>query len=153
MPTFVSVSPDDRRLYVACNHGNTLQVLDAGSLDLVKEIPVGTGAYNVEPSADGKLIIVTNKKAQSVSVVDAQGLTEVVKIPTSKPLPHGVAYSPDGRWAFISQESVGSIRAPWMSSISPLAPASPPSPSPGNRPASRFSRLHDPHDDGLASAR
>jgi DNA-binding beta-propeller fold protein YncE len=107
MPTFVSVSPDDRRLYVACNHGNTLQVLDAGSLDLVQEIPVGTGAYNVEPSADGRWIIVTNKKAQSVSLVDAQSLTEVAKIPTSKPLPHGVAYSPDGRWAFISQESVG----------------------------------------------
>jgi DNA-binding beta-propeller fold protein YncE len=107
MPTFVSVSPDDRRLYVACNHGNTLQVLDAGSLELVKEIPVGTGAYNVEPSAEGKWIIVTNKKAQSVSLVDAQSLTEVAKIPTSKPLPHGVAYSPDGRWAFISQESVG----------------------------------------------
>jgi YVTN family beta-propeller protein len=107
MPTFVSVSPADPRLYVACNHGNTLQVLDAGSLELVKEIPVGTGAYNVEPSADGKWIIVTNKKAQSVSLVDAQTLTEVAKIPTSKPLPHGVAYSPDGRWAFISQESVG----------------------------------------------
>src|SRR6266446_3639951 len=107
MPTFVSVSPDDRRLYVACNHGNTLQVLDAGSLELVQEIPVGTGAYNVEPSADGRWIIVTNKKAQSVSLVDGQSLTEVVKIPTSKPLPHGVAYSPDGRWAFISQESVG----------------------------------------------
>ncbi len=107
MPTFVSVAPDDRRLYVACNHGNTLQVLDAGSLELVKEIPVGTGAYNVEPSADGKWIIVTNKKAQSVSLVDAQSLTDVAKIPTSKPLPHGVAYSPDGRFAFISQESVG----------------------------------------------
>jgi len=107
MPTFVSVSPDDRRLFVACNHGNTLQVLDAGSLELVQEIPVGTGAYNVEPSADGRWVIVTNKKAQSVSLVDAQSLTEVVKIPTSKPLPHGVAYSPDGRWAFISQESVG----------------------------------------------
>src|SRR3989454_5635900 len=37
-PTFVSVSPDDRRLYVACNHGNTLQVLDAASLELAKEI-------------------------------------------------------------------------------------------------------------------
>jgi YVTN family beta-propeller protein len=107
MPTFVSVSPDDHRLYVACNHGNTLQVLDAGSFELVKEIAVGTGAYNVEPSADGKWIIVTNKKAQSVSLVDAQTLTEVAKIPTSKPLPHGVAYAPDGRWAFISQESVG----------------------------------------------
>jgi DNA-binding beta-propeller fold protein YncE len=106
-PTFVSVSPDDRRLYVACNHGNTLQVLDAGSLELVKEIPVGTGAYNVEPSADGHWVIVTNKKAQSVSLVDARALTEVTRIPTSKPLPHGIAYSPDGRWAFVSAESVG----------------------------------------------
>ena len=106
-PTFVSVSPDDRRLYVACNHGNTLQVLDAASFELVKEIPVGAGAYNVEPSADGRWVIVTNKKAQSVSLVDAQSLTEIAKIPTSKSLPHGIAYSPDGRWAFISQESVG----------------------------------------------
>jgi YVTN family beta-propeller protein len=106
-PTFVSVSPDDRRLYVACNHGNTLQVLDAASLELVKEIPVGAGAYNVEPSADGRWVIVTNKKAQSVSLVDASTLAEAARIPTSKTLPHGVAYSPDGRWAFISVESVG----------------------------------------------
>jgi YVTN family beta-propeller protein len=108
-PTFVSVSPDDRRLYVACNHGNTVQVLDAGTLELVKEIPVGTGAYNVEPSTDGRWVIVTNKKAQSVSLIDAQTLAEVARIPTSKPLPHGVAYAPNGggRWAFISAESVG----------------------------------------------
>lgn len=106
-PTFVSVSPDDRRLYVACNHGNTLQVLDAASLELAQEIPVGAGAYNVEPSGDGRWVIVTNKKAQSVSLIDAQSLKEVARIPTSKPLPHGVAYSPDGRWAFLSAESVG----------------------------------------------
>jgi YVTN family beta-propeller protein len=106
-PTFVSVSPDDRRLYVACNHGNTLQVLDAATLEMIKEVPVGAGAYNVEPSADGTWVIVTNKKAQSVSLVEAQTLTEVARIPTSKKLPHGVAYSPDGRWAFVSVESVG----------------------------------------------
>jgi len=106
-PTFVSVSPDDRRLYVACNHGNTLQVLDATTLQLVKEIPAGAGAYNVEPSADGRWVIVTNKRAQSISLVDAQLLTEVARIPTSKKLPHGVAYAPDGRWAFISVESIG----------------------------------------------
>jgi len=106
-PTFVSVSPDDRRLYVACNHGNTLQVLDAATLELVKEIPTGAGAYNVEPSPDGRWVIVTNKKAQSISLVDAKLLTEVARIPTSKKLPHGVAYAPDGRWAFISVESIG----------------------------------------------
>jgi YVTN family beta-propeller protein len=106
-PTFVSVTPDDRRLYVACNHGNTLQVLDAATLDLVKEIPVGAGAYNVEPSADGRWVIVTNKKARSISLLDARTLGVIATIPTSKPLPHGVAFSPDSRWAFVSSESVG----------------------------------------------
>lgn len=106
-PTFVSVSPDDRRLYVACNHTNALQVLDAATLQLVKQIETGHGAYNVEPSADGKWVIVTNKKDQSVSLIDAATLTEAARIPTSKPFPHGIAYAPDSRYAFISQESKG----------------------------------------------
>jgi DNA-binding beta-propeller fold protein YncE len=106
-PTFVSVSPDDKRLYIACNYGNNLQVWDAGSMTLIKEVPVGKGAYNVEPSPDGKLILVTNKKEQSVSLVDALNLTEVARIHTSKKIVHGVAYSPDGRRAYVSSESIG----------------------------------------------
>jgi YVTN family beta-propeller protein len=106
-PTFVSVSPDDRRLYVACNYGNSLQVWDAASMAKVKEIPLGKGAYNVEPSPDGKLVIVTNKKEQSVSLVDATTLTEVARIPTSKKVVHGVAFSPGGRLAYVSCESIG----------------------------------------------
>jgi YVTN family beta-propeller protein len=106
-PTFVTVSPDDKTLYAACNYGNSLQVWDAASLTLIKEIPVGTGAYNVEPSPDGALLIVTNKKAQSVSLVDARTLTEIARIPTSKKIVHGVAFSPDGRYAYITAESIG----------------------------------------------
>jgi YVTN family beta-propeller protein len=106
-PTFVSISPDDKRLYVACNYGNNIQVWDATTLTLVKEVPVGTGAYNVEPSPDGKLVLVTNKKDQSVSLVDAAKLVEVARIPTSKKIVHGVAYSPDGRLAYVSSESIG----------------------------------------------
>jgi DNA-binding beta-propeller fold protein YncE len=106
-PTFVTVSTDDKRLYVACNSGNTLQVWDAATLTKVKEIPVGKGAYNVEPSPDGKLAIVTNKKEQTVSLIDAVRLTEIARIPTSKKIVHGVAYSPDGRLAYISTESIG----------------------------------------------
>jgi DNA-binding beta-propeller fold protein YncE len=106
--TFVSVSPDDRTLYVACNYGNTLQVWDAASLTLTKEIPVGAGAYNVEPSPDGSIVIVSNKKDRSVSLIDAGTLAEVARIATTKKIVHGVAYSPDGRYAYISQESIGS---------------------------------------------
>ncbi len=106
-PTFVSLPADDKRLYVACNHGNTLQVLDVATLGLVKEIPTGTGAYNVEPSPDGRWVVVTNKKAQSVSIISADSLVEVARIPTTKKLPHGIAFSPDGRYAFVTQESIG----------------------------------------------
>jgi YVTN family beta-propeller protein len=106
-PTYVSVSPDDQRLYVACNSANTLQVWDATTFRRLKEIPVGKGAYNVEPSPDGKLVLVTNKKDQSVSLVDAVTLAETARIPTSKRIVHGIAYSPDSRLAYISCESIG----------------------------------------------
>lgn len=106
-PTFVSVSPDDHRLYVACNHSNELMVLDAATLDLITSVPTGHGAYNVEPSPDGRWVIVTNKKDQSVSLIEAATLVELARIPTTKPFPHGVAYAPDGRFAFVSQESKG----------------------------------------------
>jgi DNA-binding beta-propeller fold protein YncE len=106
-PTFVTVSPDDKTLYAACNYGNSLQVWDAESLTFIKEIPVGTGAYNVEPSPDGSLLVVTNKKAQSISLVDTKGLREIARIPTSKKIVHGVAFSPDGRYAYITAESIG----------------------------------------------
>jgi YVTN family beta-propeller protein len=106
-PTFVSVSPDDRRLYVACNGSDRLLVLDAATLAVEKEIPTGKGAYNVEPSPDGRWVVVTNKKDQSVSLVDARSLTETARVPTSKKIVHGVAFSPDGRRAYISAESIG----------------------------------------------
>ena len=107
-PTFVAVSPDDRFLYVACNTSNDLQLWDAKTLTKVKAIHVGKGAYNVEPSPDGKWVLVTNKKDRSVSLVDAASFTEVARIPTTKGVVHGVAYSPDGQYAFVSAESVGS---------------------------------------------
>ena len=106
-PTFVAVSPDDSRLYVACNTGDVLQVWDAASMTKLGDVPVGKGAYNVEPSPDGSIVIVTNKKDRSVSIVDTRSLRELARVPTTKPVVHGVAFSPDGRYAYISQESVG----------------------------------------------
>ena len=107
LTTYVSVSPDDKLIYLACNHGNELQVRDAATLELVRRLPTGNGAYNVEPSPDGRWVLVTNKKAQSVSVFDTRTWAEAKRIPTTKRVPHGIAFSPDGRYAFVTQESVG----------------------------------------------
>ncbi|HET6836892.1 MAG TPA: hypothetical protein VFH24_02550, partial [Gemmatimonadales bacterium] len=106
-PTYVSVSSDDRRLYVACNTSNMVQVWDASTFQRIRDIPVGKGAYNVEPSPDGKLVLVTNKKDQSISLIDTARLEEIARIPTSKKVVHGVTYSPDSKRAYISCESIG----------------------------------------------
>jgi YVTN family beta-propeller protein len=107
LTTFVALSPNDSLVYLACNHSNELQVRDAKTLGLVKRLPTGTGAYNVEPSPDGKLVVVTNKKDKSVSVFDTGTWQEAARIVTSKRVPHGIAFSPDGRYAFVTCESVG----------------------------------------------
>lgn len=107
LTTYVSVSPDDRLIYLACNHSNELQVRDAQTLELVRRLPTGNGAYNVEASPDGRWVIVTNKKAQSASIFDTRTWTEAARVATTKRIPHAVAYSPDGRYAFVTQESLG----------------------------------------------
>jgi YVTN family beta-propeller protein len=107
LTTFVALSPNDSLVYLACNHSNELQVRDAKTLGLVKRLPTGTGAYNVEASPDGKLVLVTNKKDKSVSVFDTGTWQEAARIVTSKRVPHGIAFSPDGRYAFVTCESVG----------------------------------------------
>jgi YVTN family beta-propeller protein len=107
LTTFVAVSPNDSLVYLACNHANELQVRNARTLALIRRLPTGTGAYNVEPSPDGRLVLVTNKKDKSVSVFDTRTWTETARVATSKRIPHGIAFSPDGRYAFVTCESIG----------------------------------------------
>lgn len=107
LTTYVAVSPDDRLIYLACNHSNEVQVRDATSLELVRRLPTGNGAYNVEPSPDGRWLVVTNKKNQNVSIFDTRTWAEAGRIATTKRIPHGIAFAPDGRYVFVTQESVG----------------------------------------------
>lgn len=106
--TYVSLSADGRQLYVACNASGTLQVWETEGFRLQAEIEVGAGAYNAEPTPDGRMVVVTNKKDQSVSLVDLATRREAARVRTTKPVVHGIAFSPDGRTAYISAESVGS---------------------------------------------
>jgi YVTN family beta-propeller protein len=105
--TYVALSPDDARLYVACNAAGTMQVWDAATRRFLGQVTTGAGAYNVEASPDGQVVIVTNKKDRSISVIDAATLTERRRIPVTKPVVHGIAFAPDGRHAYVSQESIG----------------------------------------------
>jgi DNA-binding beta-propeller fold protein YncE len=49
----------------------------------------------------------TNKKGQSVSVVDTRTGKGLARVPTSRRLPSGLVISPDSRYAFVTLEGVG----------------------------------------------
>lgn len=107
-PTWAEPSADGRSVWVACNKSSELVQLDVGSWKLVRRVPGGDGIYNLAASRDGRLIVGTNKRGQSVSVFEASTGRELARIPTTRRVPSGLAISSDSRYAFVTQEGVGS---------------------------------------------
>jgi DNA-binding beta-propeller fold protein YncE len=106
-PTWAQPSTDGRTLWVACNKANDLVEIDVSSWTFRRRIPAGEGIYNLAASPDGKLVVGTNKKGKSVSVIDAASGRELARIPTTRRVPSGLVISPDSRYAFVTQEGVG----------------------------------------------
>ncbi len=106
-PTWAQPSPDGRTLWVACNKANDIAEIDLGAWTLRRRLPAGEGIYNLAASPDGRLVVGTNKKGKSVSVIDAASGKELARVPTTRRVPSGLVISPDSRYAFVTQEGVG----------------------------------------------
>lgn len=107
-PTWAQPSPDGTRVWAACNKSSEIVEIDTRAWKLVRRIPAGPGIYNLGVTHDGRRLIGTNKRDQSVSVFDAASGRELARIPTTRKVVHGVAISDDDRYAFISIEGTGS---------------------------------------------
>jgi DNA-binding beta-propeller fold protein YncE len=107
-PTWAQPSPDGRSVFVACNRTNDVVEVDVASWTVRRRIPAGDGVYNLAMTRDGRRLLGTNKRGQSVSVFDVASGRELARIPTRRRVVHGVAVSPDDRYAFVSVEGVGS---------------------------------------------
>lgn len=106
-PTWVAVSPEDRQLYVACNGNQEVLEIDAGELRITRRFPTGKGPYNLAVSPDGKYVVATLKGQASVAIIDRRS-GEERRVEASQPVTHGVVISPDSRYAFVSNEAIGS---------------------------------------------
>jgi DNA-binding beta-propeller fold protein YncE len=93
---------------VACNKSSDLVELDARSWSLRRRIPAGDGVYNLATTRDGRLLVATNKRGQSVSVFDAATGGELARIPSTRRVPSGLVITPDDRYALVTLEGVGS---------------------------------------------
>jgi DNA-binding beta-propeller fold protein YncE len=107
-PTWAQPSADGSRLFVACNKSSDIVEIDVARWALTRRIPAGDGVYNLAVTHDGRLLVATNKRGKSTSVIDLSTGAELARIPATRRVVHGVAISSDDRYAFISQEGVGS---------------------------------------------
>jgi DNA-binding beta-propeller fold protein YncE len=104
-PTWAQPSNITASVFVACNGSSEIVEIDLKEWKLLRRIPAGAGVYNLGMTKNGRLIA-TNRRDQSVSIFDATSGKELVRIPTKRKVIHGVAISPDDRYAFISVEGV-----------------------------------------------
>jgi DNA-binding beta-propeller fold protein YncE len=75
---------------------------------IVRRIPARAGVYNLAVTRDGTRLISTNKRDQSVSIIEIKTGRELARLPTKRKVLHGVFVSPDDRYAFVSVEGIGS---------------------------------------------
>jgi DNA-binding beta-propeller fold protein YncE len=106
-PTWAQPSVDGTRVFVACNKSNEIVVVDAKNWSLVRRIPAGNGVYNLGVTPDGKLLVATNKRDASASIFEIATGKELARLTTRRKVLHGVAISPDSRYAFVTVEGVG----------------------------------------------
>lgn len=105
-PTWAQPSSDGKSIFVACNKSDEIVEVDAASWKVKRRMAARGGVYNLAVTRDDRLIS-TNKRDQSVSIMDLQTGKELARIPTKRRVVHGAVVSSDNRYAFISVEGVG----------------------------------------------
>ena len=106
-PTWVQPSPDGRLAWVACNKNSEVVEIDLEDWRVTRRFATGAGPYNLEVTPDGVTLVVTYKGDVAVGVFDVESGSERAAVPSTRRIPHGVAVSPDSRYAFVSIEGVG----------------------------------------------
>jgi DNA-binding beta-propeller fold protein YncE len=107
-PTWAQPSADGSKVFVACNKSSDIVEIDVASWKMTRRFPAGDGVYNLATTHDGKLLLTTNKRGQSVSIIDIASGKELSRVPTTRKVASGITVSSDDRYAFASIEGIGS---------------------------------------------
>ncbi|MGB6854251.1 MAG: multiheme c-type cytochrome, partial [Thermoanaerobaculia bacterium] len=95
-PINLTLTPDGRELWIACEASSSTIVVDTRTRTKVAEIPVGGQPHDVAFSPDGRRAYVTNRLDDSLSVIDVAS-REVVRTIAVGDEPHGVITDGSGR--------------------------------------------------------
>jgi DNA-binding beta-propeller fold protein YncE len=94
-------------VFVTCNKSDEILEVDVGSWAVARRFTTGRGPYNLAVTPNGRLLFASLKQGGSVQVFDLTSGQSVLHTRSSTTVTHGVATSPDSRYAFVSNEAVG----------------------------------------------
>ena len=107
-PTWVTAPTRDGRVYVTGNNVASVFEVDVEAWRISRTFETGAGPYNLAVTPDGATLVATYKNGDAVGFWDLQAGVERARVPTTRTIPHGVVVTPDGAYAFVSVEGVGS---------------------------------------------
>ena len=105
-PTWAQPSWDGTSIFVACNGRSDIVEIDNAAWAVKRRIAARPGVYNLAVTRDGRLLA-TNRRDQSMSIIDVATGNETARIATPRKAVHGIVVTPDQAYAFVSAEGVG----------------------------------------------
>lgn len=102
----VAVSPDGQMVVAVNPDSDSVTVVDAVSLKIMAEIPVGDDPRTLAIAPDSRSALVTNHAGATLSLLDLVQLVEDSRYPVGS-MPYGVVT--DGSRVFVSELAIGNV--------------------------------------------
>jgi YVTN family beta-propeller protein len=104
----VAVTPDHGRAFVANIGSGSATAIDLKAAKKLRDIETGAGAEGIALRPGTQEVWVTNREADTLSVIDARTLEVVATVP-SPGFPIRIAFTPDGKFALVSAARSGEV--------------------------------------------
>ncbi|ACR29581.1 beta-propeller fold lactonase family protein [Burkholderia glumae] len=102
VPAGLWMTPSDKYVLVGMTGADYVAVVDWRNQRVVKTIPTGKGAHNFRSLADGVHVAVTNRVANTISIIDENTLTNVGDITGLLPGPDDMELSADRKTLWVT---------------------------------------------------
>ena len=108
-PTWVQPHPEKPVAYVAHNGADEVVEVNLDDWVVTQRFDTGDGTspYNLEVTPDGQTLVVSYKGSGETGIWDLASGERSAVVRNTRGVTHGVAISPDSRYAFVTAEGVG----------------------------------------------